>query len=172
MIGTKSQCITYLANVKDEDRQFEVKDYKQRRGDRANRYFHRLVGLLAKGEKAKFYAKKNELIMQYGNHEFERDNEGRLQYEILMDDEAYKSDPVKHYVPTKYTEVFHGLEMRAFCLFKGTHTYTSAEMAHLIDCTRDECLGCGIPIEEVETFEEKQLMESLRNEKNNHRAKH
>jgi len=162
MIGTKSQCITYLANIKNEDRRFEIKEYKETRGAKANNYFHRLVGLLAKGEKARFYAKKNELIMQYGNHELERHDDGSLKYEILMDTDSYKSDPIKHYLPTKYTEVFRGMPMRAFCMFKGTHTYSPAEMAHLIDCTRDECLGCGIPQEEVETFEEKRIMEELR----------
>lgn len=173
MIGTKSQCITYLANIKDENRRFEIKDYKERRSDRANRYFHRLVGLLAKGEKAKFYAKKNELILQYGNHELVRNDDGTPSYEILMDTDAWKSDPEKHYISTEYTENFRGMPMRAFCMFKGTSTYTPAEMAHLIDCTRDECIGCGIPEEEVETFAEKQLMEELRRqgERKHHTAK-
>ena len=31
----------------------------------------------------------------------------------------------------------------------------------MIESTRLECLGCGISREEVETFEEKQLMEQL-----------
>lgn len=163
MIGNAGQATTWMMRFGDPDKLFDVQEHKEKRGAKANRYFHRLVGLLAKGEKSRFYAKKNELIMQYGNHEFEREKDGTLKYEYLNDDDEYKSDPVKHYCPTRYTDTFRGRQIRAFCLFKGTHTYNSAEMAHLIDCTRDECAGCDIPWEEIETLDEKRLMQELRN---------
>lgn len=169
MIGTKAKCITFLANAPD-DKYYEIKEYKEGRSKKANNYFHRLVGLLAKGEQARFYAKKNELIMQYGNHELERDKNGKPIYEYLEDNDEYKSHPVHHYVPTSFTDTFKGRNIRAFVLLKGTHTYNSADMAHLIECTRNECAGCGIDWSEIETFEEKQLFEGLKNgrvEKNN-----
>ena len=161
MVGDRNATIKWLLEAPEGKYRVEV--FHETRSGAANRYFHRLVGLLAKGSKEKFYAKKNELITQYGNHELERDKEGKAKYVFLEDNDDWKSDPVYHYVPTKYTDTFAGRKIRAFCLFKGTSTYSSADMAYLIECTREECLGCDIPIEEVETFEERQLFLGLKN---------
>lgn len=134
---------------------------KKKRSLTANNYFHRLVGLLAKGEDGSFYKKKNELILHYGVQEFERTKDGELIIEYLPDNDNYKKHEIKHYYPTQYGGEIRGVTVRAFLLLIGTHKYSSAEMAHLIESTRLECLGCGISREEVETFEEKKLMEEL-----------
>lgn len=155
MVGNRNETIKWLLEAPEG--QYRVEAFKESRSGKANRYFHRLVGLLAKGQKGNFFEIKNDLILRYGNHEFERDKEGKIKYAILPDDDKWKSDPTYHYVPSKYTDTFKGKVYRAFCLLKGTSTYNSADMAHLIDCTQEECLGCGIPLEEVETFEERQL---------------
>lgn len=170
MTGTAIQIVNFLME-QDKKALWDIKPHKDGRSNKANAYFHRLVGLLAKGEQAKFYTKKNELILQYGVQEFERDKNGDLIIAYLPDDYNYKSHEINHYYPTPYGGEIKGVKVRAFLLLIGTHQYKSDEMAHLIDCTRNECLGCGIPMEEVETFEEKRLMEELRkqakNEKHN-----
>lgn len=161
--GTPFALIRFLSREDiDTEKLYDLCPHKEPRTKKANAYFHRLVGLLAKGEKAKFFQKKNELIMQYGNHELVRDSQGKLIYELLDDDDRWKYDPEKHYYPTDYRDSFCGVKKRAFVMFAGTHTYDSKAMAHLIDCTRNECLGCDIPLQEIETFEEKRLMEELR----------
>lgn len=168
--GNATKLIAVLARAIEvkPDVEWELKEYTSPRSNRANRYFHRLVGLLAKGEKIAFFEKKNELITQYGNQEIERDKDGTPVVVYLPDNQDYKRDPVEHYKPTKYTCLFKpdgaakGVELRAFLKYKGTHTYNSRDMAHLIDCTRNECLGCDIPMEQVETFEEKAFMQELR----------
>lgn len=159
--GKPNDLVMFLMQA-NRDTLYDLEEHKEPRSNKANAYFHRLVGLLAKGEKAKFYQKKNELILQYGNHELVRDKDGKLVYEILDDNDDWKSDIEKHYYPTDYRDDFRGVKKRAFVMFKGTKTYNSKEMAHLIDCTRDECIGCGIPMTEIETYEEKLLMEELR----------
>ena len=146
----------------DYEALWDLTPHKEPRSKKSNAYFHRLVGLLAQGEKMKFYQKKNELILQYGNHEFIRDKEGKLVYELLDDNDDWKYDPEKHYYPTEFTDTFCGVRKRAFVMFTGTHTYHSKDMTYLIECTRNECLGCGLSMEEIETFEEKRLMEELR----------
>ena len=167
--GNATTLISVLARALEvkPDAEWELKEYSSPRSNRANNYFHRLVGLLAKGEKSAFFEKKNELIMQYGNQEIERDVNGIPVVVYLPDNKEYKRDPIEHYKPTKYTCLFKpegkkGIELRAFLKYKGTHTYNARDMAHLIDCTRNECLGCDIPIEQVETFTEKALMQELR----------
>lgn len=147
----------------DKQQLFDISPHVEtkKRSLLANNYFHRLVGLLARGEDGSFFRKKNELILHYGVQEFERTKDGELVIEYLPDNDNYKNHEVKHYYPTQYGGEVHGVVVRAFLLLIGTHKYTSAQMAHLIECTRNECLGCGIPQEEVETFEEKRLMEQL-----------
>ena len=143
------------------EREYDIKIHRSRRSNDANAYFHRLVGLLADGEHCPFYEKKNELIIQYGTHEFERDDDGRLKHVILPDDDRWKRCIDRHYFPTSYTDVFRGQQVRAFVLLKGTRTYDSKQMYHLIEGTRNECLGCDIPWEEVATPREQRLFERL-----------
>ena len=162
--GKPLDIITFLMgdNI-DKQQLFDISPHMEpkKRSLSANNYFHRLVGLLAKGENGSFYQKKNELILHYGVQQFERNKNGDLIIEYLPDNDDYKKHEVKHYYPTQYGGEIRGVTVRAFLLLIGTHQYSSAEMAHLIESTRLECLGCGISREEVETFEEKQLMEQL-----------
>lgn len=154
--------LTFLNAQEDKTQLWDIEPHKEPRSKKANAYFHRLVGLLANGEKAKFYQKKNELIMQYGNHEFIRDKDGKPKYVLLPDNEEYKSDSIYHFYPTQYEDVFRGMKVRAFVMFQGTHTYNSKEMAHIIECTRNECIGCDIPMSEIETPEERALFQDLK----------
>ena len=160
MIAEKLKAIRWL--VDQPDGEYEVKRFKPKRSELANRYFHRLVGLLARGEGVKFYQKKNELIMQYGNQEFIRKPNGDLDWVVKPDDDQWAADPVEHYVPTSHEYEVEGIKCRVFLRLKGTHTYNSSEMAYLIERTRDECIGCGIDEREVETPEQRHLMERLR----------
>lgn len=165
--GKPIDIITFLMgdNI-DKQQLFDLSPHTEakKRSLLANNYFHRLVGLLARGEAGSFFEKKNELIMHYGVQEFERTKDGELVIEYLPDNDKYKRHEIKHYYPTQYGGEIRGVTVRAFLLLIGTHKYTSAQMAHLIECTRNECIGCGIPMEEVETFEEKRLMEQLMKE--------
>lgn len=163
MIGTPSQLITRLLPMVKEspDKQFELKEYREKRSLQANAYFHRLVGLLAHGSGSRFYEIKNELITQYGNHKLIKDDNGKTAYDILPDDDKWKRSITEHYCPTEFVDDFRGIRMRAFVKFVGTHTYNSKEMAELIEGTRNECYGSGIPWEEIETPEEKRLFHGL-----------
>lgn len=160
--GNREAVLLYILGQQDAEMLWDIEPHKEPRSKKANAYFHRLVGLLAKGEKAKFYQKKNELIMQYGNHEFLRDKDGKPKYVLLKDDDEYKADPINHYYPTQYVDEFRGIKMRAFVMFQGTHEYDSKSMAHLIECTRNECIGCDIPMSEIETPEERAIFADLK----------
>lgn len=164
--GNREKITLFILGQTDPDKLWDIEPHKEPRSLKSNAYFHRLVGLLAKGERAKFYEKKNELITQYGNHEFLRDKAGKLKYVLLPDDDTYKSDPVYHYCPTQYVDEFRGMKFRAFVMFQGTHEYDSKAMAYLIECTRNECIGCDIPMSEIETPEEKALFEDLKKKAN------
>lgn len=155
-VGTPKQIATLVWNL-DGGKLYEVREHKETRTAKENRYFHRLVGLLARGEEIPFAEKKNELIRSYGNHELLRGDDGKPEYKILPDDDAWKRDEVYHYYPTSFTDEFRGMKVRAFVMLKGTSTYNTTEMAELIKATRNECEGCGIPRDEYETLEEREL---------------
>lgn len=159
--GRANDLVLFLMSA-DKDKLYDLAEHKEKRSLSQNSYFHRLVGLLAKGEQTQFSIKKNELILQYGVHEFERDKDGKLLIEYLPDNDDYKRHETKHYFPTEYGGEVKGVVLRAFLLLIGTHKYNASEMVHLIECTRNECLGADIPMNEIETFEEKKLMEELR----------
>lgn len=159
--GKANDLVLFLMTV-DRDKLWDLSEHKETRTLSQNAYFHRLVGLLAKGEQAAFSRKKNELIMSYGVHEFLRDKNGDLLIEYLPDNDDYKDHETKHYYPTQYGGEVKGVIVRAFLLLIGTHKYKASEMMHLIECTRNECLGADIPMSEIETLDEKRLMQELR----------
>lgn len=163
--GKANELVLFLMN-QDKEKLWDLSEHKERRSLNQNAYFHRLVGLLAKGEQTAFSRKKNELIMQYGVHEFMRDKDGNLIIEYLPDNDDYKNHDTKHYFPTQYGGEVKGVIVRAFLLLIGTHQYNAGEMVHLIECTRNECLGADIPMEEIETLDEKRLMQELRKKAN------
>lgn len=164
--GNREAITLFILGQQDTEKLWDISEHKEKRKLTQNSYFHRLVGLLAKGEKEKFYAKKNELIMNYGNHELIRDKNGKLKYVLLPDNDDYKSDPLYHYHPTQYVDEFRGMKMRAFVMFQGTHEYDTKAMAHLIECTRNECIGSDIPMSEIETPEEKAMFDELKRKAN------
>jgi hypothetical protein len=84
----------------------------------------------------------------------------------LPDDDSYKYME-NHYYPLNYggkveNDKGRGIVVRAFLQLEGTSRYDVKAYLALIDGCRNECLGSGIPMSEVETFEEKRLMNMLR----------
>ena len=70
MTGTPLEIIQYLYN-QDKDKKFVIEEYKEKRGIRANKYFHKLVNELAKYNRGKSYAisdeeMKAQLNLSYG----------------------------------------------------------------------------------------------------------
>ena len=161
----------------DPNSMWDLSPHKAEHSNQQRKYFHRLVGLLAKGEKTKFFEKKNELIRNYGNGKFLYDKNGDVIVEYLPDDDRYKSHEFKHYFPLDVggrieNEKGKGVIVRAFLLLEGTSKYSAIDYVHLINCTREECLGCDIPMAEIETYEEKMLMERLRKQADEEAKKH
>lgn len=151
----------------DKEQLWDLSIHKEPHTNQQRKYFHRLVSLLARGEQRTFFEKKNELIRNYGNGKFIFDKEGKPIVEYLPDNDSYKYNETKHYYPLDVGGRIEGrngkgIIVRAFLLLEGTSQYNIKEYLALIDGTRNECLGSGIPMSEVETYEEKRLLEMLR----------
>ena len=150
----------------DKEQLWDLSPHKAPHTNQQRKYFHRLVGLLARGEEMTFNAKKNELIMRYGNGKFVYDKEGKPVVTYLADNDNYKYLE-NHYFPLNYggkvqNENGRGIVVRAFLQLEGVSKYNIQEYITLIDGTRNEAIGSGIPRSEVETYEEKRLMDMLR----------
>lgn len=165
--GNALQVVTFLmGDGVDKEQLWDLSLHKDPHSNQQRKYFHRLVSLLARGDEKTFNEKKNELIRHYGNGKFIYDKEGKPVVEFLPDDSNYKFSE-KHYYPLDYGGRVEGkngkgIIVRAFLLLEGTSRFSVDEYIALIEGTRNEAIGCGIPWEEVETFEEKRLMDMLR----------
>lgn len=165
--GKAIDVVTYLmGDGVDKEQLWDLSPHKEPHSNQQRKYFHRLVGLLARGEQTTFNAKKNELIRHYGNQKFVYDKDGKPIVVYLPDDDSYKYSE-SHYYPLQYggkVENQHGrgIVVRAFLILEGTSKYNISEYIALIEGTREECIGSGIPMSEVETYEEKRLMDMLR----------
>ena len=170
--GKAIDIVTFLlGDGIDKNMLWDLTTHKEPHSNQQRKYFHRLVGLLARGEQVRFFEKKNELIRNYGNGKFIYDKEGKLVVEYLPDDDTYKYHETKHYYPLDVggrieNKKGKGIVVRAFLLLQGTSAYSAQEYIDLIEGTRNECLGCDIPMSEIETYEEKRLMDMLREKAN------
>lgn len=166
--GNALDIVTFLMGSEvDKQALYDLSLHKKDHSNQQRKYFHRLVGLLARGEQTAFYYKKNELIRHYGNGKFIYDKEGKPIVEYLPDNDRYKYHKSKHYYPLDVggrieNEQGKGIIVRAFLLLEGTSCFNASEYVALIEGTRNECIGSGIPMEEVETWDEMMLMENLR----------
>lgn len=172
--GNALQIVSFLMD-KDKEQLWDLSIHKEAHSNQQRKYFHRLVGLLARGEQQTFNAKKNELIRHYGNGKFVYDKEGKPVVVYLPDNDDYKYSE-SHYYPLEYggkveNAKGRGIIVRAFLELEGVRHYNVHEYLALIDGTRNECLGSGVPMEEVETFEEKKLMDMLRLQAEKEKAK-
>lgn len=157
MTGTYIQAVTYLTeqNAKNPDTQWEVKEHKERRSLDSNSYFHVLCDKLRQKmiPPLSMAACKNHLITSYGQPEY--DDTGKMVYlkanitpEKMQEVEYLHCQPVKSESET----------VTFYRVYRGSHTYNTAEMAQLIAGTVDECRALGI---ETATPQEIARMQAL-----------
>ena len=124
-----------------KDLSITFKKYHKRRSPDANAYFHVLCRKLADVLGESIARVKNELITSYGQPE-EIDGEmvvikTNLPQRVMMENELL-------HCKTCGSEFQNGREILFYRVYRGSHTYDSAEMAKLIDGTIRECKDQGI----------------------------
>lgn len=138
------EAVRYLTeqNIIKPDAEWDIKEHKERRSLDSNSYFHALC------DKLRFKIDpmpwsmahiKNHLITSYG--QVERDDDGNIVY-IKTNIPAEKMQEVEylHCLPVKYESD----AVVIYRVYRGSHTYNTAEMAQLITGTVDECIVLGI----------------------------
>ncbi len=148
--------------LKDCDKlSLEIKHYRRKRSLDANAYYWVLCTKLAKALKISNQEIHNQMLRLYGQLEI---FEGKAAYITIPDTEqaGKKVDNAMdyHLQPTSQVrEGCDGVMYRTYRLLRGSHTYSTEEMARLIDGLVGECKDYGIPDSEIASPDEKRILE-------------
>lgn len=136
-----------LDRIKEKDLTLRAVIFRQRRSLDANAYFHVLNDKIAKATNVSRFYSKNLLIARYGQREIIDDIPVTITTKApdnyMMEQEYLhtylcatndKTDPETGEVSTWYS----------YRVYRGSHTYSSAEMSQLIDGTVAEAKQLGI----------------------------
>ena len=143
MTGSYIEAVAYLTeqNVIKPSAKWDVKEHKEKRSLDSNAYFHVLCDKLRQkmNPPLSMAACKNHLITSYGQPEYDED--GHMVYiKTNIPEEKMQEVEYLHCLPVRYesdTVIFYRI-------YRGSHTYDTAEMSKLIAGTVDECQAVGI----------------------------
>lgn len=117
-----------LYDNKDNELELKWDRYREPRSSQANKYFHKLVTLIAdKTDGSTNTSIKNRLIREYGQYQYINDKIPLYCVNPEFLDYFLNESPV-HYKP-------EGMEGDRVCLaiMRGSHTYNTKEMSRLIE---------------------------------------
>lgn len=136
--GTPEEIVKWLF-TQDRDKVFTISEFRRKRSLNANAYFHVLVDKIAEKMRLSHTEVHNMMIADWGRVDEELST-------IIMDDEIpWEKVKAIHLRPTTHTQVLdNGKLYRVYLVMRGSHTYNSLEMAHLIDGTVQEAKKQGI----------------------------
>ena len=150
MQGTPLQIIQWLYN-QDKDKQFTIKEYKEKRSLNANNYYWKLANEIAN----KLHTSKEEvherMIKRYSQCEY-----------ISVLENVDLSSYVK-YAEKKNTFIHNGKKFNSYLVYKGSSEMNTKEMSILIDGIVSEAKEMGI---ETLTPEELAQLEYIENASN------
>jgi hypothetical protein len=152
MQGTSKDLIMFLMDA-PKDKTWVLEEYKEKkkRSLNANNYFHKLCDMLRQKLNMSMACCKNHLITSYGQIEY-IDGEQMI-YKTNAPVEYMQELESVHSSCVKIAEE-NGKEVYFYRLYRGSHTYNTAEMAKLIDGTVGECKEQGIETETPDKIKE------------------
>ena len=140
MVGNSQEIIQWLFS-QDREKQFEIKEHKEKRSLNANAYAWHLIGEIANALRKS----KNEVYLQmlqdYGQQEV-----------ISMLSEINIKGFFKYWKKIG-TSVLNGKEFTHYKIYKGTSEYDTKEMSIFIDGVVQEAEQLNIPTKTPEQIE-------------------
>lgn len=136
MVGTQKQLITWLLE-QDNTKKYEVKEYKEKRSNDANAYFHVLINKLARHFNISDDEMKIKMNLDYGT--IARFEDGRIK-----GCKVPEGTNIKEFY--KYAKWYKTDEEGNDCyiFYKETHLLNTKEMSQLIGGVVQECKDAGI----------------------------
>lgn len=134
----------------DQEKLYEIKEYKPLRGLQANKYFHKLINELARYNRSIGHAISDEemkidINLSYGT--IATDENGKIQGAKV----PKGTDMTKWYEYSKWYKEENGCDCYLF--YKRTHELNTKEFYQLIKGLEKECRDVGIPTLEDLEFE-------------------
>lgn len=141
MTGTTKEIVNYLTD-QDDSKTWELTEKRKKRSLDANAYYYVLLSLMAEKLNTSVNEVHNETLSRYG---YPETVDGNL-ITITLKKEA---DPNKlegvHLKSTGHVTVnSKGIEFIDYLLMRGSHTFDTKEMCHLIDGVISEAKELGI----------------------------
>lgn len=133
----------HLQNIVGKELRIVAKEYREKRSLSANAYFHVLCDKLRQKLGISMARCKNHLIASYG--QFEMIGDEPMIYKTNASEEYMQELETLHTKCVKITEE-KGKKVYFYRIYRGSHTYDSAEMAKLIKGTVQECELQGIEV--------------------------
>ena len=141
MTGTGDQIIAFLYAQEDRKTVWDLTEHREKRSLDSNSYFHVLCDKLRQSLGISMARCKNHLIADYGQIEYIEDEP--VIYKTNAPEDKMMELETVHTKCVKVTEE-NGHKIYFYRLYRGSHTYNTAEMAKLIDGTIQECRQQGI----------------------------
>lgn len=142
MIGTPNKVITWLLE-QNKEKKYEVKEYSEKRGLKANSYYWQLVNELANVLRISKEELHFLLLQRYG------------QSEIVSVLAEINVRPYFKYYTEAGESILNGKKFKHYKVYKGSSEMTKKEMAILIDGLVAECQTADIetkPKAEIESL--------------------
>ena len=142
--GNTDEAILFMMQEKKDkpDIVWDIEPHREKRSLDANSYFHLLCDKLRQKLGISMARCKNHLIADYGQIQYLDDGSPMIYKTNAPDEYMYELETI-HTKCVKVTEE-NGIEVFFYRIYRGSHTYNSAEMAKLIQGTVDECKQVGI----------------------------
>jgi len=159
MTGTAEQIVIFLMG-QDKEKKWDLTEHKdaKKRSLDSNAYFHVLCDKLRQKLGMSLARCKNHLIADYGQIEYiDEECTEPMIYKTNAPEDYMMELETLHTKCVKVTEE-NGKTVYFYRVYRGSHTYNTTEMAHLIDGTVAECKEQGI---ETATPDEIARMQAL-----------
>lgn len=140
--GSAQEIITFLLAHINDPVKWVIKIYKEKRSLDSNSYFHVLCDKLRQVLGISMARCKNHLIADYGQIDYI--SEGEPLFYKTNAPEDYMMELENFHTKCVKVAEENGKKVYFYRVYRGSHTYNSAEMARLIDGTIAECNQQGI----------------------------
>lgn len=140
--GNREQITLFILGQTDPDKKWDIQEHKEKRSLDSNAYFHVLCDKLRQKLNISMSRCKNHLIADYGQIEYV-DGEPMIYKTNAPEDYMMELETI-HTKCVKVTEE-KDKPVYFYRIYRGSHTYNSAEMAQLIKGTVEECKQQDIP---------------------------
>lgn len=147
--GTKEEIKKWLFD-KDDNKEFEIKEYKEKRSLNANAYFHKLVNQLARYYNWSDEDMKIKMVLDYGSL-IEKDGET---FEVKV---PHSTDIKLFYPYARFDRTENGED--CYYLYERTHLLNTHQMYELLHGVVQECRDVGLPTKE--DYEINKLIEEM-----------